>query len=109
MGSAYLTCLGDRSLQGSGYEGRPLVEEFKRGLNGNIRRRLAEAEPPPVTIEEWWERSVRLDRNLRQSRAEEKVLGGKGAAWVARPPEAQPTRGFRPFWNNGNQGGFCGG
>ena len=72
----------------SGYKGRPLVEEFKRGLNGNIRRRLAEVELPPVTIDEWWERSVRLDRNLRQSRAEQKVLGGKGVARVARPPEA---------------------
>ena len=92
--------------RGSGYEGRPLVEEFKRGLNGNIRRRLAEAESPPVTIEEWWERSVRLDRNLRQSRAEEKVLGRKGAVRGDRPPEAQPSRGVRPFWNNGNQGGF---
>ena len=57
---------------------------------------MAEAESPPVTIEEWWERSVRLDRNLRQSRAEEKVLGSKGTAQVARPPEAQPSRGFRP-------------
>jgi len=61
--------------RGSGYEERPLIEEFKRGLSGNIRRRLVEAEAPPATIEEWWERSVRLDRNLRQSRAEEKVLG----------------------------------
>ena len=61
---------------------------------------------PPVTIEEWWERSVRLNRNLRQSRAEEKVLGNKRAAWMARPPEVQPSRGIRPFWNNGNQGGF---
>ena len=26
-------------LRGSSYEGRPLIEEFKRGLNGNIRRR----------------------------------------------------------------------
>jgi len=85
-----------KTSRGSGYEGQPLIEEFKRGLNGNIRRRLAEAESPPVTIEEWWERSVRLDRNLRQSRAEEKVLGNKGAAQVTRPPEAQLTRGFRP-------------
>ena len=90
----------------SGYEGRPLIEEFKRGLNKNIRRRLAEAESPPVTIEEWWERLVRLDRNLRQSRAEERVLGNKGVAWVARPPEVQSSREFRPFWNNQNQGGF---
>jgi len=52
---------------------------------------------------------VSLDRNLRQSRAEEKVLGNKGVVQVARPPEAQPSRGARPFWNNGYQGGFCGG
>jgi len=77
-----------KTSRGSGYEGQPLIEEFKRGLNRNIRRRLAEAELPPVTIDEWWERWVRLDRNLRQSRAEEKVLGGKGVVWVARPPEA---------------------
>jgi len=39
-----------------------------------------EAESPPVTIDKWWERLVRLDRNLRQSQAEEKVLGQKGVA-----------------------------
>jgi len=38
--------------RGSSYEGRPLIEEFKRGLNGSIRRKLAEAEEPPTTIEE---------------------------------------------------------
>jgi len=92
--------------RGSGYKERLLVEEFKRGLNGNIRRRLVETEFPPATINEWWERAVRLDRNLRQSKAEEKVLVGKGAAQVARPPEVQLSRGFRPSWNNGNQGGF---
>ena len=54
-----------KTSRGSGYEGRPLIEEFKRGLNGNIRRRLAEVELPPVTIKEWWKRSVKLDRNLR--------------------------------------------
>jgi len=58
----------------SGYEGRPLIEEFKRGLSGAIRRKLAEAEEPPSTIGEWQERAVRLDRNQRQSRAEERVL-----------------------------------
>jgi len=35
---------------------------------------LAEAEELPTTIGEWQERVVRLDRNQRQSRAEEKVL-----------------------------------
>ena len=58
--------------RGSSYEGRPLIEEFKRRLNRTIRRKLAEAEEPPTTIGEWQERAVRLDRNQRQSRAEER-------------------------------------
>ena len=33
-----------RVVRGSRYEGRPLVEEFKRGINGAIRRKLMEAE-----------------------------------------------------------------
>jgi len=38
--------------RGNGYERRPLIEEFKRGLNRAIRSRLAEAEEPPTTIGE---------------------------------------------------------
>ena len=38
--------------RGSGYEGRSLIEEFKRGLNRTIRRKLAEAEELPTTIGE---------------------------------------------------------
>ena len=49
--------------RGSGYKGRPLIKEFKRELNGSIRRKLAEAEEPPTTIGEWQKRVVRLDRN----------------------------------------------
>jgi len=33
-----------RAARGSGYEGRPLVEEFKQGMNRAIRRKLIEAE-----------------------------------------------------------------
>ena len=40
---------------------------------------------------------MRLDRNLRQSKTEEKVLGRKGAAQMARPLEAQLFRETRPF------------
>jgi len=54
--------------RGSSYEGRPLIEESKRGLSGAIRRKLAKAEEPPSTIGEWQERAVRLNRNQRQSR-----------------------------------------
>jgi len=38
--------------RGNGYEGRPLIEEFKRGLSGAIRKKLAEAEEPLSTIGE---------------------------------------------------------
>ena len=65
--------------RGSGYEERPLIEEFKRGLSGVLRRKLVEAEEPPTTIGEWQERAVRLDRNQRQSRAEERMLGRNAA------------------------------
>jgi len=44
-------------------------------LSRVLRKKLAEAESPPSTIEEWQERAVRLDRNQRQSRAEERMLG----------------------------------
>ena len=33
-----------RVARGSRYKGRPLMEEFKRGMNGGIRRKLMEAE-----------------------------------------------------------------
>ena len=75
--------------RGSGYEGRSLIKEFKRGLNGAIRRKLAEAEEPPTTIGEWQERAVRLDRNQRQSRAEERMLGRN----AARPGGNAQSRG----------------
>ena len=56
-----------RAARGSRYEGRALVEEFKRELSGVIRRRLAEAEAPPTTITQWQERAVQLDCNMRQN------------------------------------------
>ena len=40
---------------------------------------LAEAEEPPTTIGEWQERAVRLDRNQRQSKAKERMLGRNAA------------------------------
>ena len=63
-----------RAARGSKYEGRPLVEEFKRGMNGEIRRKLIEAENLPASIEQWYKRATALDRNWRESRREEKEL-----------------------------------
>ena len=63
-----------RTARDSGYEGRPLIEEFKRGMNGGIRRKLMEAENLPTSIENWYRRATALDRNWRESRREEERL-----------------------------------
>jgi len=41
-----------RAVRESGYKGRLLVEEFKRGMNGAIRRKLMEAENQPGSIKQ---------------------------------------------------------
>ena len=66
-----------RAARGSGYEEKPLIEEFKRGINGGIRRKLMEAENPPTSIEQWYRRAMALDRNWRESRREEERLRKK--------------------------------
>ena len=66
-----------RAARGSGYEGRPLVEEFKRGMNGGIQRKLMEAENPLTSIEQWYRRATALDRNWRESRREKERLKKK--------------------------------
>ena len=58
----------------SRYERWPFIEEFKRGLNRGIKKKLAETKSPSSSIEEWQERLVRLDRNQRQSRTEKRIL-----------------------------------
>ena len=52
-----------RAVRESGYEGRPLIEEFKRGMNGMIRRKLMKVERPPTSIEQWYEHATNLDRH----------------------------------------------
>ena len=66
-----------QAARGSRYEGRPLVEEFKRAITGRIRRKLIEAENLLAFIEQWYRRATALDRNWRESRREEKRLRGK--------------------------------
>ena len=60
-----------QAARGSRYKRRLLVEEFKQGINGRIRRKLMEVENPPASIEQWYRRAMALDRNWRESRREE--------------------------------------
>jgi len=69
-----------RTARGSGYEGQPLVEEFKRGMNRAIRRKLMGVENQPGSIEQWLRRATALDRNWKESKREEKRLKGKKEA-----------------------------
>ena len=78
-----------RVARGSGYERRPLIKEFKRGINGGIRRKLMEAENPPTSIEYWYRRAMALDRNWRESRREEKRLKKKKVGGGGQKQERQ--------------------
>ena len=49
-----------RAARESGYKRRPLVEEFKKGMNSGIRRKLMKAENPPASIEQWYRRATVL-------------------------------------------------
>ena len=52
-----------RTARESGYEGYSLIEEFKWGMNGSIRRKLMEAENQPSSIKQWFKRAIILDCN----------------------------------------------
>ena len=46
----------------AGYEGFPLIVEFKRSIHPVLRKRLSEIRPQPVTIEEWYNEAITIDR-----------------------------------------------
>ena len=76
-------------MRGSGYKRRPLVEEFKRGMNRVIRKKLMEAENQPSSIEQWYRRAMALDRNWRESRREEERLKGRKEQGGGAPKQKQ--------------------
>ena len=78
-----------RVARESSYKGRPLVEEFKRGMNGGIRRKLMEAENLLASIEQWYRRAMALDRNWRESRREEERLRGRKDQGEGAPKQEQ--------------------
>ena len=63
---------------------------------------MAEAEEPLTTIGEWQERAVRLDRNQRQSRAEERMLG-RNAAYPRRNAQLRGGFGGGSYGGRGGQ------
>jgi hypothetical protein len=70
----------------AGYEGYPLVVEFKRSLNAGLRKRLTELRPMPVTIQEWYDEAITMDRQWRVAKTEE-AFYGKVNGTVRKPPQ----------------------
>jgi len=70
----------------AGYEGYPLVVEFKRSLNAGLRRRLTELQPMPVTIEQWYDEAITMDRQWKVAKTEE-AFYGKVNGTVRKPPQ----------------------
>ena len=65
------------------------VEEFKRGMNSRIWRKLMEAENLPASIEQWYRRATALDRNWKESRREKERLRGKKETMGEAPKQKQ--------------------
>ena len=78
-----------RAARESGSEGRPLVEEFRRGMNRGIRKKLMKSENPLGSIEQWYKRATVLDQNWRESRREEERLRGKREIGGGAPKQEQ--------------------
>ena len=79
-----------RVARGSGYEGRPLVEEFKRGMNGTIWQKLMKSECQPSFIEQWYDRTIALNRNQKKRKREEERLKGERTGTTS--PKTKPRR-----------------
>jgi len=66
-----------RAARESRYEGKPLIEEFKREINRIIRRKLMETERPLTSIEQWYKCTTNLDRHWRESKRKGERLRGQ--------------------------------
>ena len=66
-----------------------MVEEFKRGMNGAIRRKLMETKNQLSSIKQWYKRATALNKNWRESRREEKRLRGKKRTSGGAPKQEQ--------------------
>ena len=47
-----------------------IIEEFKRGMNEMIQRKLMKAKRPPSSTEQWYEHTTNLDRYWKKSKRE---------------------------------------
>ena len=96
----------------AGYEGFPLIVEFKRSIHPALRKRLSEIRPQPVTIQEWYNKAITIDRQWRITKAEEAFYGkaNQGGS-VRKSPQSQAgtprvQNDSQQSYNNYGQGGY---
>ena len=70
----------------AGYEGFSLIVEFKQSLHPTLKKRLSEIRPQPVTIQEWYNESITIDRQWHISKAEEVFYGKTNQGGSVRKP-----------------------
>ena len=83
----------------AGYEGFPLIVKFKRSLHPALRKQLSEIRPQPVTIQEWYNESITIDRQWHISKAEEAFYGKTNQDGSVRKP-LQNQAGTPRVWND---------
>ena len=66
-----------------------MIEEFKRGINGAIRKKLIEIKSQSSSIEQWYKRAMALDRNWRESKREKERLRGRKEQTEGTPRQEQ--------------------
>ena len=90
----------EKAVLEAGYDGYPLVVEFKRSLNQGLRRRLTELRPGPVTIEQWYNEVIRMDHQWRITKAEEAFYSKVNQSALRKPPHnSQDHRCHRLRWD----------
>jgi len=92
----------EKAVLEAGYEGYPLVAEFKCLLNSGLRRRLMELQPMPVTIQQWYDKAITMDRQWKVARTEEsfyrKVNATGISATVLQESDAATTWTASEYW-----------
>ena len=86
----------------AGYEGYPLMVEFKRSLNAGLRRQLQNLRPQPITINQWYKEAITVDRQWQVAKAEEAFYNkANTSATKKEADKPKKTRPNQPRQNDG--------
>ena len=83
----------------AGYEAFPLIVECKHSIHSVPRKHLSGIRPQPVTIKEWYNEAITIDRQWRIMKAEKAFYGkANQSGAVRKPPQSQASTS--EVWND---------